>query len=82
MSREVLMLVDALAREKNVDREVVFEALEMAQGGNTEEHCFKIPIVGQITTNRYERIQLEQFLQWLVREDWAGGNTLPGPYFL
>ncbi|MEN9295376.1 MAG: transcription termination/antitermination protein NusA, partial [Pseudomonadota bacterium] len=30
MSREVLMLVDALAREKNVEREVVFEALEMA----------------------------------------------------
>ena len=30
MSREVLMLADALAREKNVDKDIVFEALEMA----------------------------------------------------
>ena len=30
MSREVLMLADALAREKNVDADIVFEALEMA----------------------------------------------------
>src|SRR6201992_13912 len=30
MSREVLMLVDALAREKNVDKGVVFAALEAA----------------------------------------------------
>jgi len=28
MSREVLLLVDALAREKNVDKEIVFGALE------------------------------------------------------
>ena len=30
MSREILLLVDALAREKNVDKEVVFGALEHA----------------------------------------------------
>jgi N utilization substance protein A len=30
MSRELLLLVDALAREKNVPREIVFGALEMA----------------------------------------------------
>jgi len=30
MSREILLLVDALAREKNVDKEVVFGALEQA----------------------------------------------------
>ena len=30
MSREVLLLVDALAREKNVDKDVVFGALEHA----------------------------------------------------
>ena len=30
MSREVLMLVDALAREKNVDKDVVLGALEAA----------------------------------------------------
>ena len=32
MSRELLLLVDALAREKNVDKEIVFGALELALG--------------------------------------------------
>ena len=30
MSREILLLVDVLAREKNVGKEVVFGALELA----------------------------------------------------
>ena len=30
MSREILLLVDALAREKNVEKEIVFGALELA----------------------------------------------------
>lgn len=30
MNREILLLVDALAREKNVDKEIVFGALELA----------------------------------------------------
>ena len=38
MSREILMLVDALAREKNVSREVVFIALELALAQATKRH--------------------------------------------
>jgi N utilization substance protein A len=30
MSREILLLVDALAHEKNVAKEVIFTALELA----------------------------------------------------
>ena len=37
MSREILMLVDALAREKNVDKEVVFCALEHALAQATKK---------------------------------------------
>jgi transcription termination/antitermination protein NusA len=37
MSREILMLVDALAREKNVDRDIVFLALEMALASATKK---------------------------------------------
>ena len=37
MSREILMLVDALAREKNVDKEVVFGALEHALAQATKK---------------------------------------------
>ncbi|OGS80729.1 MAG: transcription termination/antitermination protein NusA [Gallionellales bacterium GWA2_59_43] len=36
MSREILLLVDALSREKNVDKEVVFEALESALASATK----------------------------------------------
>jgi len=37
MSREVLLLVDALAREKNVDKDIVFAALEMALASATKK---------------------------------------------
>ena len=37
MSREVLLLVDALAREKNVSREIVFSALESALASATKK---------------------------------------------
>lgn len=37
MSREVLLVVDALAREKNVDKEVVFCALELALASATKK---------------------------------------------
>ena len=35
MSREILLLVDALAREKAVEKEIVFTALEMALSSAT-----------------------------------------------
>ncbi|MHB1678366.1 MAG: transcription termination factor NusA [Sulfuriferula sp.] len=37
MSREILLLVDALAREKNVNREIVFSALEQALASATKK---------------------------------------------
>ena len=37
MSRELLMLVDALSREKNVERDIVFLALEMALASATKK---------------------------------------------
>lgn len=37
MSREILLVVDALAREKNVDREIVFSALELALASATKK---------------------------------------------
>jgi len=38
MSRELLLLVDALAHEKGVDKEVVFTALESALASATKKH--------------------------------------------
>ena len=37
MSREVLLLVDALAREKNVEKDIVFSALELALASATKK---------------------------------------------
>ena len=37
MSREILLLVDALAREKNVAKDVVFGALELALATATKK---------------------------------------------
>jgi N utilization substance protein A len=37
MSKEILILVDALAREKNVDREIVFQSLESALASATKK---------------------------------------------
>ena len=37
MSREILLLVDALAHEKNVDKEVIFSALEYALASATKK---------------------------------------------
>jgi N utilization substance protein A len=37
MSREILLLVDALAREKNVSKDIVFGALELALASATKK---------------------------------------------
>ena len=37
MSREILLLVDALAREKNVAKDIVFSALETALASATKK---------------------------------------------
>ncbi len=38
MSRDILLLVDALAHEKNVDKEIVFAALELALASATKKN--------------------------------------------
>ena len=40
MNRELLMLVDAIAREKNVERDVVFGAVESALAQATKKSIF------------------------------------------
>ena len=38
MNRELLMLVDALSMEKNVEKNIVFSALELALFSNKKEN--------------------------------------------
>jgi N utilization substance protein A len=70
MNREMLMLVDAISREKSVEREVVFGAVEAAlasaskklQGGEVD-----IRVAVDRDTGEYET-----FRRWLVVPDSAG----------
>ncbi|WP_108646266.1 transcription termination factor NusA [Polynucleobacter rarus] len=73
MNRDVLILADALAHEKNVDRTVVFEALEMALSSATkklfanEGKDVDIRVAIDTQTGEYET-----FRRWLVVPDEAG----------
>ena len=70
MSREVLLLVDALAHEKNVDRGVVFEALEMALSSATKK-CYEGDVDIRVSINR-QTGEYESFRRWLVVPSESG----------
>src|SRR5690625_6936300 len=70
MSRDILLLVDALAREKNVERDTVFEALE---------HALASAIKRRFTEDADIRVAIDRstgehegFRRWLVVPDEAG----------
>ncbi|MFP5407174.1 MAG: NusA N-terminal domain-containing protein, partial [Gammaproteobacteria bacterium] len=67
MSREVLLLVDALAREKNVGREVVFAALESALASATKKR-FKEDTDVRVSIDRMSG-DYEAFRRWQVVAD-------------
>jgi len=70
MSREILLLVDALAREKNVSREVVFGALENALASAMKKR-FKDDADIRVVIDRSNGSH-EGYRRWLVVPDDAG----------
>jgi len=68
MSREILLLVDALAHEKSVEREIIFEAVEEALASATKKkHKDEIDIKVEIDQ---ETGEYETFRKWtIVPED-------------
>ena len=67
MSRELLLLVDALAREKNVDKDIVFGALELALASATKKRIHDEADV-RVEIDR-ETGTHEAFRRWLVLDD-------------
>ncbi|MDP2825012.1 MAG: transcription termination factor NusA [Sulfuritalea sp.] len=67
MSRELLLLVDALAREKNVPRDIVFGALELALASATKKRTNDEADV-RVDIDR-ETGEFETFRRWLVVAD-------------
>jgi len=70
MSREVLLLVDALAREKNVDKDIVFGALEHALAQATKKR-YVGEVDVRVSIDR-ESGEFESFRRWHVVPDEAG----------
>ena len=67
MSREILLLVDALSREKNVDKEVVFESLESALASATKKRFSdEADVRVEIDRNTGE---YASFRRWEVMDD-------------
>jgi N utilization substance protein A len=71
MSREILLLVDALAREKNVPRETVFGALEQALAAATKKLFSEEDTEIRVSVDR-ETGEYEAFRRWHVVPDEAG----------
>ena len=69
MSREILLLVDALAREKNVSRDVVFAALEQALASATKKR-FSEDVDVRVEIDR-ETGDFQAFRRWQVVPDEA-----------
>ena len=70
MSREILLLVDALAREKNVTRDVVFGALESALASAMKK-LYKEEVDIRVAIDR-DTGDHEAFRRWQVVPDEAG----------
>lgn len=67
MSREILLLVDALAREKNVNKEIVFGALELALASATKKRIHDEADV-RVSIDRNSG-SYESFRRWQVVPD-------------
>ena len=67
MSRELLLLVDALSREKNVQKDIVFTALELALASATKKKTNEEADV-RVEIDRESGL-FEAFRRWLVVED-------------
>ena len=70
MNRELLMLVDAISREKNVDREVVFGAVELALASATKK-LYEGEVDIRVAIDRENGVY-ETFRRWHVVPDEAG----------
>ena len=70
MNRELLMLVEAISREKNVERDVVFGAVESALAQATKK-LYEGEVDIRVAIDRESGVY-ETFRRWLVVADDAG----------
>jgi N utilization substance protein A len=68
MSREILLLVDALASEKNVSKDVVFAALELALASATKKKMADDEVDVRVEIDRQTGLY-QTYRRWTVVED-------------
>ena len=67
MSKEILMVVDAVSNEKGVEKEVIFEAIEAAlASASRKRHGEEIDV--RVAIDR-ESGEYETFRRWMVFAD-------------
>lgn len=74
MSREILLLVDALAHEKNVTKEVIFTALELALASATKKKHHDdadVHVAIDRETGEYETFRRWQYVEYDLLENSA-----------
>ena len=81
MNREMLMLVDAISREKSVEREVVFGAVESALAQATKKLLNQGEVDIRVAVDR-DTGAYETFRRWLVVADDAGLQNPDGEEML
>lgn len=67
MSKEILLVVDAISHEKGVDKGVIFEAIEAALASATRKR-HREDIDARVSVDRHSG-EYETFRRWLVVED-------------
>ncbi|MFT6766552.1 MAG: N utilization substance protein A, partial [Burkholderiaceae bacterium] len=70
MNRELLMLVDAISREKSVERDVVYAAVELALASATKK-LYPDDVDIRVAIDK-DTGESETFRRWLVVPDEAG----------
>ena len=68
MSKELMLVVDAVANEKGVDREVIFEALEAALASAAKKRYSEQDVVIRVSIDRTNG-EYESFRRWEVVAD-------------
>ncbi len=79
MSKEILMVVDAVSNEKGVDREIIFGAIEIALASATKKQ-HKYDIDARVAIDR-ETGDYETFRRWIVVDEHPeSGDDEEGGY--
>lgn len=80
MSKELLLVIEAVSNEKDVDIEIIFDAMELALASATRKG-HKEDIDSRVAIDR-ESGEYDSYRRWLVIEDDAEMESLDKEIFL